>query len=101
MSRSGLSCEIYQEANKQFYQLGCEFRDESMIPDFKVDLNGVLLTIKGPQLIDTCEVTSVGKKCMMSIEFQTGSFDQLILGKAFMMHTYTTFFLERRELWVA
>lgn len=38
---------------------------------------------------------------MLLIEFQTGNFEQIILGKAFMTNTYTTFFLERRELQVA
>lgn len=101
LSKSGLNCEIYQESNHQFYQLGCQIKDVDMIPDFQVNLNGVLLTIKGPQLIDVCETSPVGKKCMMNIEFQTGDMDQVILGKAFMTHTYTTFFLERSELWVA
>lgn len=48
LSKSGLDCEIYQEANQQFYQLGCQLRDVAMIPDFQVTLNGVLFTIKGP-----------------------------------------------------
>jgi len=54
LSKSGLNCEIYQESNHQFYQLGCQIKDVDMIPDFQVNLNGVLLTIKGPQLIDVC-----------------------------------------------
>ena len=37
---------------------------------------------------------------MLNIEFQLGG-SFFILGKSFLSHTYTTFFLDRKEIWIS
>ena len=54
-SDAGIKCESYQEANADFYQIGCEIKDLDKIPELTVDLNGVIFKIKGIDLVDQCE----------------------------------------------
>lgn len=50
-----LNCYIYEEANPDFYQLGCEVpRSLENIPDITVKIQDIPFTIKGKDLVGTC-----------------------------------------------
>lgn len=71
-SDAGMNCEAYQEANGDFYQVGCEMSNLDKIPDLSVDLNGVIFTIKGKDLVDHCDSKGWffgSYSCLMTLEF--------------------------------
>jgi hypothetical protein len=72
LKNKGLECEAYQEANKDFYQVGCKVKKLEDIPDMTVDLNGVIFQIAGTDLIDSCQSTGIlfgGYQCLLTLEF--------------------------------
>jgi hypothetical protein len=102
-SQAGLKCETQLEANKDYSQIACSVDKLEDIPDLSVDLNGVIFTIKGKDLIDKCQIKGFlfqTYACVLNLELQQGG-NFYILGKAFLSQTYTTFFLDKGEIWLS
>ena len=100
----GIECQAYTESNRMFSQLGCIISDKSKIPSFIANIQGVKVEILGENLINMCQVTTtnLGKDvntCLLNIEFMEGT-SMMILGKAFLLNVYATFFLDRKQIWI-
>jgi len=104
LNSQGIKCKLYLESNSDFYQLGCMILDKSKFPSLIVTLAGKKITVPGHLLIDDCNTGistfGSGEMCLMNIEFQQSGYE-VILGKAFISNTYTTFFPDKRQIWVA
>lgn len=98
-----LECETYKESNEDFYQVGCRADSLTDLPDFEVELDAVTFKITGDKLVDRCTRRFFffgSYNCLLNLEFQKDGYDSIILGKSFLTHTYTTFFLDRKEIWM-
>lgn len=99
----GLTCKLLQEVNGVFFQMKCYIPKLEAVPDLKIVANGVTIIIKGRLLAQKCESSLFGfgdLYCLMNFEFSSNN-EYMVLGKAFIMNSYTTFFLDRREIWIS
>lgn len=100
---TGGSCTIQVEQNPMFSQVSCDLDDVSKIPGFSVMQDGEEVYIPGKYLTQACDSSTTSTfalTCLMNFEFSDSGYG-LILGKAFLMNSYTTFFLNREEIWMA
>lgn len=84
-SQKDIECEVYKEANSDFFQLGCKVGDLNQLPDFEVELDGVLFKVEGDKLIDRCTRSFYffgSYSCLLTIEFQKLG-REIILGNFF------------------
>lgn len=102
MKKKNINCKLIPEGNPEFYQVGCKLSSAEEVPDFSVELDGIEFVVKGEQLIDRCKKEFIffgDSECLLRLEFQSGGFE-MILGQTFLATTYTSFFLDRREIWI-
>jgi hypothetical protein len=102
--KAGIKCKAKVEDNRDFFQIGCNVPSKDKIPDIQVMIEGVTFTVKGKDLIDKCSsngfIFTSSYDCMLNIEIQNNA-SYVILGKSFLASTYSTFFLDRREIWLS